>query len=72
MKRFFNIYTDRLWPFSCFCQVWDPQSWTSERTLSDHTGTVRCFAACADRLLSGSDDGSIKVSESDADRVCRR
>lgn len=42
-------------------KVWDPQSWTSERTLSDHTGTVRCFAACADRLLSGSDDGSIKV-----------
>ena len=42
-------------------QVWDPQSWTTERTLSDHTGPVRCFAQCADRLLSGSDDGSVKV-----------
>lgn len=54
-------------------QVWDPQSWTTERTLSDHTGPVRCFAQCADRLLSGSDDGSIKVIASASQRgeACR-
>ncbi|CAM9517986.1 unnamed protein product [Laminaria digitata] len=45
--------------------VWDPQSWTTERTLSDHTGPVRCFAQCAGRLLSGSDDGSIMVWNTD-------
>ncbi|CAM9735966.1 unnamed protein product [Pylaiella littoralis] len=41
-------------------KVWDPQSWTSERTLSDHTGPVRC-SGCAGRLASGSDDGTIKL-----------
>ncbi|CAM9217281.1 unnamed protein product [Ectocarpus sp. 12 AP-2014] len=46
-------------------KVWDPQSWTTERTLSDHTGPVRCFAQCAGRLLSGSDDSCIKVWNTD-------
>ena len=58
-----NVVSPRIFdpPEPIPSQVWDPQSWTTERTLSDHTGPVRCFAQCADRLLSGSDDGSVKV-----------
>ncbi|CAM9599703.1 unnamed protein product [Discosporangium mesarthrocarpum] len=44
-------------------RVWDTKTWSCDRTLSDHAGTIRCFEILDDSqwLLSGSDDGSIKV-----------
>ena len=42
-------------------KIWSTTSWTCERTLTEHTGSVFALALHEGKLLSGSDDKSVKI-----------
>ena len=42
--------------------MWDVANLQCVATLAGHSGAVRALAACADKVFSGSDDTTIKVS----------
>jgi WD40 repeat protein len=42
-------------------KVWSPNTWACERTLEGHTTVVASLVMHGDKLISGSDDSTIKV-----------
>lgn len=42
-------------------KVWNPESWTLFRSLSDHENSVNALVECKGRLVSCDDDGTIKL-----------
>ena len=42
-------------------RAWDPATGRCEAILWGHTGGVSSLAVCGARLLSGSDDGTVRV-----------
>jgi E3 ubiquitin-protein ligase TRAF7 len=42
-------------------KVWSTDTWTCERTLDAHNGTVFSLVMHGDKLISGSNDRTLKV-----------
>jgi F-box/WD-40 domain protein MET30 len=42
-------------------KIWDPRTGQHERTLTGHTGPVTCVGLSDERVVSGSEDGTVRV-----------
>lgn len=45
--------------------MWNTDTWSVVRSLDDHTDVVNALTDCEGRLASGSDDGTIKLWNTD-------